>query len=89
MATLTYKHFGNPGRCLSQAHYKIVHKESMTAAFFHLVMHEPYGKWQSRRLHAAVAGSHGLAAAFFLLHVCNIRHHRYLHGKFQEVLPKK
>ena len=69
MATLTYKHFGNPGRCLSQAHYKIVHKESMTAAFFHLVMHEPYGnalQWQSRRLHAAAAASHGLAAAVFL-----------------------
>ena len=27
MATLTYRHFGNPGRCLREAHYKIIHKK--------------------------------------------------------------
>ena len=39
MATLSDKHFGNPGRSLYQAHYNIVHKKSCLELFpaFYLV----------------------------------------------------
>ena len=33
MVTLTYRHFGNPGRSHHRARYAIVHKKSMTRAF--------------------------------------------------------
>ena len=32
MATLTYMHFGNPGRCYPKARFTIVHKKSMMRA---------------------------------------------------------
>ena len=33
MATLTYSHFGNPGRSLHEAPYNIVHKKSRLELF--------------------------------------------------------
>ena len=43
MATLTYRHFGNPGRSYLKAHYKIVHKKALLEHFSDLIMHETYG----------------------------------------------
>ena len=71
MATLTYRHFGNPGRCLSQAHYKILHKKVGLELFFDLLMYKTYRNALERQFkwpQAAAAGGRALAAAgFFIL----------------------
>ena len=72
MATLSDKHFGNPGRSLYQAHYNIVHKKSCLELFSGLLSSfyvQNYGhglECLSRRPHAAAAGGRALAAAGFL-----------------------
>ena len=72
MATLTYRHFGNPGRCLREAHYKIVHKKVRfyaKYAFFRPSNLQKYSnalQCLSSWPHAAAAGGRALAAAGFL-----------------------
>ena len=69
MATLTYRHFGNPIRSYSRTRYTIVHKKALQEAFFlPFIVHSSSKalQCQFRRPHAAVAGSRSLAAAGFL-----------------------
>ena len=40
MATLTYSHFGNPGRSLHEAPYNIVHKKSRLELFSDLLTYQ-------------------------------------------------
>ena len=95
MATLTYRHFGNPGRHLREAHYKIVHKKAWLELFsdlltiFNVQNYSHALQCLSCRPHAAAAGSHGLAAVIFLTLYYKLEYHRYLHAKFQEDWPKK
>ena len=76
MATLTYRHFGNPGRHLREAHYNIVHKKAWLellfrhSTIFNVQNHSHALQCVSSRPHAAAAGSCGLAAAiFFTLYI--------------------
>ena len=92
MATLTYRHFGNPGWRGLKARFNLVHKKALLELFSDLIMHETYGnalQYHSRWPHAAAAGSRGLAAAGFRHYIYNIRYYSYLHAIFQEDWPKK
>ena len=72
MATLSYKHFGNPGRRGLEAHYNVVHKKPRLGRHFeyfgpfYVKSYSHALHYLSRRPHAAAAGSRGLAAAIFL-----------------------
>ena len=97
IATLTYRHFGNPGCIYYRAHYTIVHKKAWPdwpELFFRPPNVRNYSstarEWQSGRSHAVAAGGRALAVAiFFTLYIYNYGCHRYLHAKFQEDWPSK
>ena len=73
MATLTYMHFGNPGRRRFEAHYIIVHKKLRLHIILENFQHFYVKKYSHalqcpcRRPHAAAAGGRMLAAAVFLI----------------------
>ena len=72
MATLTYRHFGNPGRIYLRALYYST-KGNLIRAFFLLFLvqnHARARECQTRRTHAAAAGGRAVAAAiFFTLYI--------------------
>ena len=69
MATLTYRHFGNPGRCYHRAHCTIVHRKAWLELFsrpLNMQNSSNARKCRSRRPRRAAAGGRPLAAAIFL-----------------------
>ena len=96
MATLTYRHFGNPGRRRPKAHYNIVHKKAWLELFsdlltsFNVQNHSHALQCVSSRPDAAAAGSRGLAAAIFLtIYISKLEYHRELACKISRRLTEK
>ena len=61
MATLNYRHFGNPGRRYPRAHYTIVNKEGNDEGFFPFSIGRNYSN--ARECKSSSRGARRLVAA--------------------------
>ena len=91
MATLTYRHFGNPSRIHPRARYSTDRRKGDRRQKFGVQQYS-----QSMRLVVAATRGGRMPISqgchprrFFLFHVCNIKYYSFLHANFQEDLPQK